>query len=94
MPFKCCVASCKSNYDSTDATVTTFEFPEELKEPDLRARWVKFVSSLHMKMAELLNIYIEKFDILLFAKHNGWGVLSFNSDNTDIYFDLTSPLKI
>ena len=44
MPFKCCVASCKSNYDSTDASVTTFAFPDEQKEPDLRARWVKFVN--------------------------------------------------
>ena len=31
MPSKCCVASRKLNYDSTDPSVTTFAFPDEQK---------------------------------------------------------------
>ena len=41
MPYKCCVADCKSNYDSTEEKVATFAFPNE---PDIRSRWTRFVN--------------------------------------------------
>ena len=44
MPYKCCVVDCKSNYDTVDEKSTTFGFPDEVKEPDLRCRWVRFVN--------------------------------------------------
>ena len=44
MPYKCCVVDCKSNYDTVDVKTTTFGFPDEVKQPDLRSRWVRFVN--------------------------------------------------
>ena len=42
MPYKCCVVSCRSNYDVDKEAV--FSFPDELKENDLRRRWIRFVN--------------------------------------------------
>ena len=44
MPYKCCIVTCNSNYDTEEETTTTFGFPDEEEEPDRRERWIRFVN--------------------------------------------------
>ena len=41
-----------------------------------------------------ITLKILKILMYLFLQNNGWGALSCNNDNTDIYFDFTFPLKV
>ena len=62
MHSKCCVPSRKLNYDSTDPYVTTFAFPDKQKEPDMRARWVKFVSRKNWIPGNNARVCINHFE--------------------------------
>ena len=47
MSMKCCILSCRSNYEGTTEYVPVFSFPDKDKEPDLRRRWKMFVNRVN-----------------------------------------------
>ena len=47
MSMKCCIFSCRSNYEGTTEYVPMFSFPDKDKEPDLRRRWTMFVNRVY-----------------------------------------------
>ena len=47
MHMKCCILSCRSDYEGTTGYVPVFSFPDKDKEPDLRRRWTMFVNRVN-----------------------------------------------
>lgn len=56
MPRKCCVAHCKSNYESTDEKVTVYQFPKDSQEKD---RWIASLPNVIDKVTPHIGVCVK-----------------------------------